>query len=236
MLLLFAVSLWAGRFLGAELIPQFSQGEFAFNVRMPEGSTLEATDARLAQMEEIADDVPGIRSYFTSVGTATRLGSNTKSKDKNIGQLNVVLADEGNRKQEERIIETLRNRFASIENMEFKFARPMYFTLQTPVEVEIYGYNLETLRRLSDHFERELARIPGIKDARSSMEVGNPEVNVVFDRDRLSSFGLSLDDVSNKLKTKIQGEVPTKFKSSWLSGRARRSCWGRWPTSMLPAG
>jgi HAE1 family hydrophobic/amphiphilic exporter-1 len=227
MLLLFAVSLWAGRFLGAELIPQFSQGEFAFNVRMPEGSTLEATDARLAQMEEIADDVPGIRSYFTSVGTATRLGSNTKSKDKNIGQLNVVLADEGNRKQEERIIETLRNRFASIENMEFKFARPMYFTLQTPVEVEIYGYNLETLRRLSDHFERELARIPGIKDARSSMEVGNPEVNVVFDRDRLSSFGLSLDDVSNKLKTKIQGEVPTKFKERELQVdiRVRTSAW-----------
>ena len=227
MVLLFAVSLWAGRFLGSELIPQFSQGEFAFNVRLPEGSTLEATDARLTQMEEIAADVPGISSYFTSVGTATRLGSNTKSKDKNIGQLNIALEDEGNRKQEERIIETLRNRFASIENMEFKFARPMYFTLQTPVEVEIYSYNLETLRRLSDHFERELARIPGIKDARSSMEIGNPEVNVVFDRDRLSSFGLSLDDVSNKLKTKIQGEVPTKFKEReiQIDIRVRTSAW-----------
>jgi len=227
MVLLFAVSLWVSRFLGAELIPQFSQGEFAFNVRLPEGSTLEATDARLIEMEEIVADVPGIGSYFTSVGTATRLGSNAKSKDKNIGQLNIVLEDKGNRGQEERIVETLRNRFASIENLEFKFARPMYFTLQTPVEVEIYGYNLETLQRLSDHFERELARIPGIKDAKSSMEVGNPEINVVFDRDRLSSFELSLDEVSNKLKTKIQGEVPTKFKERELQVdiRVRTSAW-----------
>jgi HAE1 family hydrophobic/amphiphilic exporter-1 len=227
MVLLFAVSLWSSRFLGAELIPQFSQGEFSFNVTLPEGSPLYATDAKLSDMEELAADVPGVKSYFTSVGLATRLGSNTKNKDKNIGQLNVVLADKGNRKEEARIIESLRRRFGTIEDLDFKFARPMYFTLQTPVEVEVYGFNLETLKRVSDHFERELARIPGIKDARSSMEVGNPEVNVVFDRDRLSSFGLSLDDVSNRLKTKIQGEVPTKFKERELQVdiRVRTTAW-----------
>jgi len=225
--LLFGASLWVSQFLGAELIPQFSQGEFSFNIELPQGSPLYATDSRLVEMEEIIDDMPGVESYFTSVGQASRLGSNTKNKDKNIGQLNIVLSEKGNRKQEEQIVETLRAKFAKLEKLDFKFARPMYFTLQTPVELEIYGYNLETLRRTADHFERELALVPGIKDAKSSMEVGNPEVNVVFDRDRLSSFGLSLDEVSNRLKTKIQGEVPTKFKERELQVdiRVRTSAW-----------
>jgi HAE1 family hydrophobic/amphiphilic exporter-1 len=67
MLVLFAASVWGSKFLGAELIPQFSQGEFSFNVKMPEGSTLEATDRKLRDMEDEAAKVPGIASYFTSV-------------------------------------------------------------------------------------------------------------------------------------------------------------------------
>jgi HAE1 family hydrophobic/amphiphilic exporter-1 len=225
--LLFAASLWASRFLGAELIPQFSQGEFSFNVTLPEGSPLQATDAKLDEMEGVAGDIPGIERYFTSVGVATRLGSNQKSKDKNIGQLNVVLAEKGDRHGEERIVEALRERFAIIDDLDAKFARPMLFTLQTPVVLEIFAYNLDVLKSMADYFEDELGRIPGIKDAKSSMEIGNPEINVVFDRDRLSSLGLVLDDVSNRLKTKIQGEVPTKFKERELQIdiRVRTSAW-----------
>ncbi|MEE9268648.1 MAG: efflux RND transporter permease subunit, partial [Candidatus Krumholzibacteria bacterium] len=214
-------------FLGAELIPQFSQGEFSFNVHLPEGSPLEKTDAKLAEMEEIVGNTPGVESYFTSVGVASRLGTNAKSKDKNIGQLNIVLSEKGDPALEERVIQSLRARFARIEGMDSKFARPAYFSLQTPVEVEIYGYNLETLRRVAEQFERELALIPGVKDVKTSMETGNPELNVVFDRERLSSFGLSLNDVANQLKTKIQGEVPTRFKEREIQVdiRVRTTAW-----------
>jgi HAE1 family hydrophobic/amphiphilic exporter-1 len=208
----FALAIAASRYVGAELIPQFSQGEFSFNIQLPEGSTLEATDARLSDMEEIVGRTEGVERYFTTAGQASRVGSNAKSKDKNIGQLNVVLEDKGNGRNEERIIERLRDEFSRLEGMKFKFARPAYFTLQTPVEVEIYGYNLDDLQRVAARVERELAAVPGVADVKTSMELGNPEVNVVFDRERLSSFDLSLDEVSNSLKTKIQGEVPTKFK------------------------
>lgn len=178
-------------------------------------------------MERIIAKTDGVERYFTTVGQASRMGSNAKSKDKNIGQLNVVLEEKGNKHREEEIIAELRNRFARIEGMTFNFARPMYFTLQTPVAVEVYGYNLERLRRMADQFEAGLTAIPGVKDVKSSMEIGNPEINVVFDRDRLSAYGLSLDEVSNNLKTKIQGEVPTKFKEREIQVdiRVRTSAW-----------
>jgi HAE1 family hydrophobic/amphiphilic exporter-1 len=226
-LAVFCVTMLASRFLGAELIPQFSQGEFSFNVQLPEGSTLEATDARLKAMEEIAEETDGVERYFTTVGQASRLGTNAKTKDKNIGQLNVVLEDKGARKAEERVVEKLRRQFAGIEGMAFKFARPTYFTLQTPVDVEIYGYNLDDLRAVAGEIERGLAATPGVKDVKTSMELGNPEVAVVFDRDRLSYFGLSLDEVSNSLKTKIHGDVPTRFKEreNQVDIRVRTAAW-----------
>lgn len=225
--LAFCVTVWASRFLGAELIPQFSQGEFSFNVQLPEGSTLDATDARLRAMEEIVDRTEGVERYFTTVGQASRLGTNVKSKDRNIGQLNVVLTDKGDRRAQERIVEKLRREFSGIEGMTFKFARPTYFTLQTPVDVEIYGYNLDDLRNVAVEIEKGLVAIPGVKDVKTSMELGNPEVAVVFDRERLASFGLSLGEVSNALKTKIQGDVPTRFKEreNQVDIRVRTSAW-----------
>jgi HAE1 family hydrophobic/amphiphilic exporter-1 len=223
----FIATILMGRYLGSELIPQFSQGEFSFNVRLPEGSPLESTDSKLREMEEIAEGFDEVGTYFTTVGLASRLGSNKKNKDKNIGQLNVVMANRGGKKGEARLIEHMRSRYARIEGAESKFARPMYFTLQTPIEVEIYGYNLEKLQATAEQIEREMAKIQGIKDIKSTMEIGNPELNVTFDRERLSSLGLSLDEVSNLLKTKIQGEVPTRFKEKEIQVdiRVRTSAW-----------
>lgn len=226
-LIFFFATVWFGRFIGSELIPQFSQGEFSFNIRLPEGSPLDATDRKIGEIESIVASSRMVDTYFSSVGQASRLGSNVKSKDKNVGQLNVIMKNRADRKGEERLIESLRDRFDKIEGMTYKFSRPMYFTFQTPIEVDVYGYNLEMLKDISDEITKKIARIPGIKDVKSSMEPGNPELNIVFDRVRLSSLGLSLDDVSALLKNKIQGEVPTKFKEreQQVDIRVRTSVW-----------
>jgi HAE1 family hydrophobic/amphiphilic exporter-1 len=223
----FVASVGFGRFIGRELIPQFSQGEFSFNVRLPEGSPLDASDRKIGEMESFISSNPAAGSYFSSIGQASRLGSNVKSKDKNVGQLNVIMKDRADRKGEEHFIASLRERFDKIEGMTYKFSRPMYFTFQTPIEVDIYGYNLEMLKDVSDEIMEKIARIPGIKDVKTSMEPGNPELNIVFDRVRLSSLGLSLDNVSALLKNKIQGEVPTKFKEreQQVDIRVRTSVW-----------
>jgi HAE1 family hydrophobic/amphiphilic exporter-1 len=223
----FLITVGFGRFIGRELIPQFSQGEFSFNVRLPEGSPLDATDRKIGELESIVASNRLVDSYFSSIGQASRLGSNVKSKDKNVGQLNVILKNRADRRGEEYIVEALRERFDKIKGMTYKFSRPMYFTFQTPIEVDVYGYNLDMLRDVSNQIMKRVSRIPGIKDVKTSMEPGNPELNIVFDRVRLSSLGLSLENVSALLKNKIQGEVPTKYKEreQQVDIRVRTSAW-----------
>jgi HAE1 family hydrophobic/amphiphilic exporter-1 len=224
---LFVVSLGLSTFIGQELIPPFSQGEFSFNVLLPEGSPLEATDKKMDHFEDIASGYPEIESYFTSIGTASRIGSNVKTKDKNLAQLNVVMKEKGNRAKEERLVRKLRRDFDRVPGIRYKFARPSYFSFQTPVEVHIFGYNLETLKEFSEELSDKFAAIDGVKDVKTSLEYGNPELNVHFDRVRLSSLGLSLNEVSNTLKTKIKGDVPTKYKErdKQVDIRVRTSAW-----------
>jgi HAE1 family hydrophobic/amphiphilic exporter-1 len=227
MFLLFAASIAAAPFLGREVIPTFSQGEFSFAVQLPEGTPLETTDVRIAQMEEIVDGSPGVESYYTSIGTATRLGSNVKSKDENIGQINVVMEDKNDRDGEEELVASLRRQFARVESVTSKFARPSYFDFQTPLEVHVFGYNLEEIKAFADELAARMAEIPGVKDAKSSLEFGNPELNVEFDRVRMSSMDLAVEDVANTVRTKIKGDVPTMFKErdKQVGIRVRTSAW-----------
>ena len=63
---------------------------------------------------------------------------------------------------------SFRRRFESIEGLDSKLSRPMYFTLQTPIEVEIFGYNLEKLKRAADELEASLGSGVVVLDARSA--------------------------------------------------------------------
>ncbi|MBI4721321.1 MAG: efflux RND transporter permease subunit [Chitinivibrionia bacterium] len=237
MLLFFCFTIALGRLLGSELIPQFSQGDFSFNIQLPEGSALSATDSKIREMEDIIRSRQGIATYYSSVGTATRQGSNVKSKDTNIGQINIVLKNRNDKKSEARLIEELRREFAAIEGMTFKFARPMYFSFQTPIEVNVFGYNLDELKEASDRVMRAVEGVPGIKDVKTTMEIGSPELNVVFDRDRLASLGLQLETVSNILKNKVYGDVPTKLREMEreVDIRVRTAAWRADDADMIKA-
>ncbi|MDY0109426.1 MAG: efflux RND transporter permease subunit [Candidatus Krumholzibacteria bacterium] len=210
---LFAVSVWGVRWLGVELIPELSEGEFFFEAQLPEGASLAATDLVLQRMETAAAAVPGVALHYATVGSrsgAGGLGANTRSE--NLGQLNVIVADRASAGLETEIAERLRREFELFPDLEAKFGRPAYFTLKTPIEVRIFGEDLALLRDYSLDVARHLEQVPGLVDVRSSLEAGNPELQIVFDRERLAALGLDMAALSQALQDRVQGAVPTRFR------------------------
>ena len=53
-----------------------------------------------------------------------------------------------------------------------------------------------------------------IVDVRSSLEAGNPELQVVFNRDQLAALHLDLGTMSATLQDRVQGAVPTRYKEA----------------------
>jgi HAE1 family hydrophobic/amphiphilic exporter-1 len=204
---------WAVRLLGTELIPQLSEGEFFFEVKLPEGASLAATDRTIATMERAAAEEPALARYYATVGSRLVSGGlSLNTKAENLGQLNLVMADRGDDAGELAVAERLRRRFVTMPDLEVKFGRPSYFSLKTPVEVVIFGEDLDDLRTYSLELAGRLAAVPGLVDVRSSLEAGNPELQVVFDRERLAAMGLDMGVLSETLRNRVQGVVPTRFK------------------------
>lgn len=210
---LFFLSVWAIGGLGTELIPELSEGEFFFEVNLPEGASLAATDRTIAVMEEAAAKEAGVRSYYATVGSRLVSGGmSVNTKAENLGQLNFIMTDRGDEAGEVATAESLRQAFQDLPDLEVKFGRPSYFSLKTPIEVIIYGEDLNDLRDYSLEVAQALENVPGLVDVRSSLEAGNPELQVVFDRQRLAALGLDMGVLSETLKNRVLGVVPTRFK------------------------
>ncbi|MBU8871089.1 MAG: efflux RND transporter permease subunit [Gemmatimonadales bacterium] len=210
---LFFASLAALGLLGTELIPQLSEGEFFFELNLPEGASLAATDRTMQIMEAAAADETAVERSYATIGS--RLGSggiSVNTKAENLGQLNLVLGDRSDVETELAIADRLRRSFSGLPDVEVKFGRPSYFSLKTPVEVIIFGEDLDELRSYSLELVKNLESVPGLVDVRSSLEAGNPELQVAFDRQRLAAMGLDMGVLSETLKNRVLGVVPTRFK------------------------
>jgi HAE1 family hydrophobic/amphiphilic exporter-1 len=53
--------------------------------------------------------------------------------------------------------------------------------------------------------------IPGLVDVKSSAEGGQPEIQVIFDRNRVAELGTTIQAIGTQLRNQLQGEVSTEL-------------------------
>lgn len=212
---LFSTAAGALRTIDTELIPPLTSGEFFFEVRMPEGTSLEATNSVAAQMEAWAQQDERIERHHATVGyRRTAGGLSVGTTGEHLAQVDVVLDDRAPAGTEADVAAALRARYASIPAAEVRLGWPSYFTLETPIELAVFSDDLVSLRRYSVALAERIAQLEGFVDVRSTLEAGNPEVQVVFDRQRLATLGLDIRMLSETLRDRVQGTVPTRFRES----------------------
>ena len=207
-LLLAVVVLHRASGLGVELIPEMSQGEFLVDLEWKPGTPLEQTAAMVAGIDGVVRDLPGVASVFALVGTSGQAGGTAGEKKEHLAQLHVRLQPDG---QEEAVITQVRAALADQPELVYRFSRPSYFSFRTPVEVEVAGYNLPTLRLVSDQIAERLGGIEGLTDIRSSATGGQPEIRISLDRQRIAELGTTAQRIGELLRNKLQGQVATEL-------------------------
>lgn len=212
---IFVASLQLVSQLDQELIPSMTEGEFFYEVTLPEGSALPATDKVIQEMERIAMAHPQVDRVYASVGTRSVVGGlSLKNKDENLGQVNVVLKNRSDDALENATADELREAYSGIPNLDAKLGRPSFFSLKTAVELLFFGENLEQLRDYTLALKQEISKVEGLSDVRATLESGNPELNVIFDREKLARMGLSVRQVSDTLHSRVNGTIVSRFKEN----------------------
>ncbi|MFP5285751.1 MAG: efflux RND transporter permease subunit, partial [Thermoanaerobaculia bacterium] len=209
-LALFASSLFLIPVLGVNLVPSFSQGEFYFQVTLPEGTPLEATDRFIADAQEVLEGDPRIDSYASTAGGTGLSLSSTGSEGESSARIQVRMKPGSKPADEEAVAAKLRERLGVSELARFEMGRPTYFTFRTPIEAEVYGDDLAQLHAVAEELRGDMEDVPGLVDVRTTAELGNPELQVAFNREQLTRLGLDLSQVAETVRSKVQGTVATR--------------------------
>jgi HAE1 family hydrophobic/amphiphilic exporter-1 len=200
--------------LGSELIPEVHQGEFNVDVRLPVGTSVERTDQRILSIQKFLTQQKGVAKVASVSGT-----DKTSSKEGEDGEHTAKLTASLERggdlvRAEERLIHVVREHTAQYSGLTTKISRPVLFSFKTPIEVELHGYDLQTLQELTRQVEEKMQEIPGLFDVKSNVQRGNPEVQISYNRALLAKYGMNIYDVASILRNKVRGDVATRFKDA----------------------
>ncbi|MEC4812471.1 MAG: efflux RND transporter permease subunit [Scytonema sp. PMC 1069.18] len=196
--------------LGRVFLPEFQEPSLVNAVLLYPGSSLEATNQVGFTMQDALKDDKRFKTVQLRAGRAP---GDADAGGVNLGHLDVELSEEG-LKDREGSIEKLREEFAKIPgvvpNIGGFISHRMDEVLsgvRSAIAIKIFGPDLEQLRHLGTDVEAAVSGIQGLVDLQLEPQVPIKQVQIKFNREAASRYGLTVGNLSEMMETALNGRV-----------------------------
>lgn len=194
--------------IGIEFFRPSDESQFIIRLRGPAGTRVEETERTVVRIENITRTTlkPGeYTSIVSSIGVPQgRAGLSSQNTGPHAAQVQVYLSPPDQRcRNDSDIVAAIRPRLAgqfpgttySVQ-LGGIVRRVLNFGAQAAIEVERLGYDLKDARALAREVARTVAETPGVADVFVSREEDYPRFDIVVDREKAASAGLSQRDIA----------------------------------------
>lgn len=224
-----AVMLPAFRLVPLKMLPYDNKNEFQIVVDMPEGTSLDRTDAVTRAIAEYMASVVEVRDLQAYVGLASAMDFNGMVRHyflrqgPNVADIRVNLADKDVRAQQSHeILLRLRNDLsalaekhgANIKLVEVPPGPPVMATITAEVygpAEEPYGKLVESAEVLAERLRQE----PGVVDVDTSGEAEQTRWVFETDKPKAALSGISTEDIAETLQIALSGREITVLHDPW---------------------
>ena len=194
--------------VGLDFFSSDDQNEFEIVIKTADGTSLAGTDLMLQNIEREAWKLRGVKHVLANIsnGAVTEgsvyIGLSDLTERK-FSQFDVM--DDARKMMKERF-PGLRVAVQNIQGIGGAGFRAEAIILN------VRGPDLRELERTSNLILAEMKKIPGLVDQDTTLNIGNPEVDVTLDRAKAADLGVRAQDAASALRTMIAGEEVGKFK------------------------
>jgi multidrug efflux pump subunit AcrB len=214
--ILFIASIFLARSLGGEFLPQIDDGKITIKVKLPVGSALEKTDAVVKKLEGMINAMPGVEKVSSMVGGYWQK-RNVYEKT-NESDIMVELAEKSKRPlSTAAVIKKLQQQLKEnpFKGSKIKVMRTPLRGIKTTstsdIDIRIRGYNLDKLFEIAKEIQDKIKDVEGLGNLDISVDFSRPEIHIFLDREKLSDFNLTARDLSDVVRTSVDGLVSTQF-------------------------
>ena len=213
---LFILSIFAFKQLGAEFIPSLDEGDFAVETRLMTGTSLTKTIEATGKASQILlSNFPEIKTVVGKIGTAE---IPTDPMPMEACDLMIILKDKADwtsaHTKEELANKMQAKLEESLPNVSFGFQQPIQMRFnelmtgaKQDVVVKIYGEDFEKLAKYSKQIGSIASKIQGVQDVYVEEMSGLPQMIVSYDREALAKYGVSLDEVNRVVNLGFAGQA-----------------------------
>lgn len=217
-LLLFVAAVAAIPLLGTEFMPATDEDEVRVNVVMPAGTRLEVVERATSQvLDVVGERVPEARSLVVSVGAGS-----FRASDSSRGSIRIALPPREERaRSSAEIVTDLRRFIGPVAAAEVRVSarRPFFLRVfggggDSGLQIEVRGFEFETLDALAAEVERRIEPIDGISNVRLSRDSGERQRLIRIDRRRAADQGVSVAAIADTVETALAGRVASRYLDS----------------------
>lgn len=213
-IVIFAGSLALIPHLGTEFIPTLEEGVVQINVTMAPSISLDTATETITRLERIINTFAEVDQTIAKIG---RPEAGSHPHPVNFANIQLSLKPEQewkNHKSKSELVESLSAQLSEYPGIQLNFTQPiqnlfdeLLSGVRTQLAIKLYGEDLTTLRTKAEEIKEEIEEVPGLVDLSTEQSFGQPQVQIVADRDACARYGVNVADILEVVELAIGGEV-----------------------------
>jgi cobalt-zinc-cadmium resistance protein CzcA len=209
-----AISIGFLKVIGTEFIPTLEEGSILIGVSMAPTISLEEGIKTVMNLERKILEFTEIEETISRIG---RPEAGSHPHPVNTGEIHLELKSRKewkNFSSKADLINTIRKKISVVPGIQFNFTQPIQNSfdellsgVKTYLALKLFGEDLSVLRMKSEEIKEAIEDIPGLVDLSNEQNFGQPQIQVVADREACARYGVSVSRILEMVELAVGGEV-----------------------------
>ncbi len=209
--------------LGTEFLPQLNEGALWVEAKLPMSTSLNETTKMVSILRGKLQEFPEVNGVLSQTG---RSNDGTDPSGFYYVQMQVNLkpkADWTDRRNghpltTDQLIEEMDKKLKQFQGINYNYSQPIIDNVAEAVAgmnasnaVKIFGNDLGELDKYADKVLAAIRNVPGVKDAGILRNVGQPEMSIYVDKQKMAFYGVRVGDAESVIEMAIGGKTASQL-------------------------
>lgn len=212
-----AVTFFSAKFLGTEFMPPLNEGALWVEAKYPMSQSLTETVKRVASLRKVLMGFQEVNGVLSQTG---RSNDGTDPSGFYYVQMQVNLKPHDDWKHKisyDQLVDEMDKKLEHYQGICYNYSQPIIDNVAEAVAgfnasngVKIYGDDLDKLDNIANQVVEKMKDVQGIRDLGVMRNVGQPEISVILDKEKMAAYGVMPDDAQAVLEMAFGGKTATE--------------------------
>jgi cobalt-zinc-cadmium resistance protein CzcA len=216
--LIIGAGFYAFTLLGTEFLPELDEGAIWLRAQLPYSVSLEQSVQTARKVRTIIMEFPQVKTIASQTGRPDD-GTDVTGFYNNEFDIILYPREQWNPQiTKDELIDSMHRRLAGLPGVDLNFSQPISDNIEEAVSgvkgsicVKVFGDSLDYMEGKVSEVYNVLKNVRGIEDLGAIRNIGQPELDIDLDQQRMALYGVATADANAVIQMAIGGKAATSL-------------------------